>query len=184
MNVYDFDKTIYDGDSTFNFYKYVLKKQPSLLLGLPVKAFFFTLMLLKLMDKTKCKERFYKFLRHIKDIDSFVDAFWDDQQAFIKQWYKDTQKDDDVIISASPEFLLEPICKRLGIKHLMASRVDKYTGKYTGVNCYGHEKVLRYKKVFGDTQIDNFFSDSYSDDPLARLSKKSFLVLGNELKPW
>ena len=26
------------------------------------------------------------------------------------------KKDDDIIISASPEFLLKPICERLGIK--------------------------------------------------------------------
>ena len=29
MNVYDFDGTIYDGDSTFDFYKYCMKKHPA-----------------------------------------------------------------------------------------------------------------------------------------------------------
>ena len=47
---------------------------------------------------------------------------------------------DDVIISASPEILLTEICRRLGIKYLIASKVEKITGKYYGENCYGKEK--------------------------------------------
>lgn len=31
---------------------------------------------------------------------------------------------DDVIISASPEILLTEICRRLGIKYLIASKVE------------------------------------------------------------
>ena len=30
MNVYDFDKTIYDGDSSVDFYKFSLKRHPKL----------------------------------------------------------------------------------------------------------------------------------------------------------
>ena len=35
MNIYDFDGTLYDGDSTFDFILYSLKKHPSLLRFLP-----------------------------------------------------------------------------------------------------------------------------------------------------
>lgn len=31
MNVYDFDKTIYAGDSTIDFYLFCLKRQPAIL---------------------------------------------------------------------------------------------------------------------------------------------------------
>lgn len=32
--------------------------------------------------------------------------------------------------------------------------------------------------------IDEFYSDSHSDDPLARLAKQAFLVKGEKLTPW
>ena len=48
------------------------------------------------------------------------------------KWYMKQQKEDDIIISASPDFLLRPICKRLGIHSLNASNVNIYTGKIEG----------------------------------------------------
>ncbi|MFR3285343.1 MAG: haloacid dehalogenase-like hydrolase [Clostridium fessum] len=54
---------------------------------------------------------------------------------------------DDVIISASPEILLTEICKRLGIKYLIASKVEKITGKYYRENCYGKEKSSTFSKA-------------------------------------
>ena len=99
----------------------------------------------------------------------------------IKPFYKNQQQKDDVIISASPEFLLAPICKTLKINYLMASVVDEHTGKYSGINCHGKEKVRRYREMFGDTKIHEFYSDSYSDTPLAKISEKAFIVKGNRL---
>ena len=87
------------------------------------------------------------------------------------------------MISASPYFLLRPICDELGIKHLIASDVDVKTGLYTGENCHGDEKVRLFKEKYGG-EIDEFYSDSHNDDPLARLSKKAFMVKGSKLTPW
>ena len=41
MNVYDFDNTIYDGESTFDLFLFYLKKKPSLIRLMPtvVSAF-------------------------------------------------------------------------------------------------------------------------------------------------
>ena len=39
MNVYDFDGTIYDGDSTLDFWYFCLKKHPQILLYLPYHCF-------------------------------------------------------------------------------------------------------------------------------------------------
>ncbi len=43
MNVYDFDGTIYSGDSTIDFYLFCLRKQPEILCmgGKQIKGFFF-----------------------------------------------------------------------------------------------------------------------------------------------
>ena len=88
------------------------------------------------------------------------------------------------MISASPEFLLKPICNRLGIGTVIASAVDKKTGVYDGLNCHGEEKLKRYRQVFGDRGIFEFYSDSLSDAPLAEIAQSAFLVRKNRIIPW
>lgn len=184
VNVYDFDKTIFDGDSTKKFYLYLLKRQPKIALYLPKQFFYFIPFSLGRLEKTKFKEKFYSCFNIVKNIDEEVENFWRLNIKGIKQWYYDKQQDTDIIISASPEFLLMPICKKLGINHLIASKVDKHTGKYIGLNCYGKEKVIRLNKERPNTIIKEFYSDSFSDEPLAELAKKSFIVDKDNLYPW
>ncbi|MBE7037387.1 MAG: phosphoserine phosphatase [Ruminococcaceae bacterium] len=184
MNVYDFDETIYNGDSTRDFYFYTLKNKKSILKYIPKQGFYFVLFALGIITKTKFKEKFYSFFKSIKNIDDFLEEFWNEHEKNIKEWYIKNQKEDDIIISASPYFLLLPICKRLKINHLLASNVDKFTGKYDGENCWGEEKVKRLDKYTSDYSIDEFYSDSYSDSPLANLAKKAYIVKGNELYDW
>lgn len=43
MNVYDFDGTIYNGDSTIDFFLYALKRNPSVLRYLPKQVWGFVL---------------------------------------------------------------------------------------------------------------------------------------------
>ena len=145
MNVYDFDKTIYDGDSTLDFYLFALKNKPGLIKYLPVQILGFIKYLFGMCTKLEFKEKFYYFLNGIDDTDNLIEMFWNEKQSGIKEWYLKNKKDSDLIISASPTFLLEPICKRAGIKHLIASEVNKKTGVCEGENCYGEEKVIRLK---------------------------------------
>lgn len=185
MNVYDFDKTIYKDDSTVDFYFFVLRRHPSVILCWPSLIFAAVLWTLGIIDKTGFKERFYRFLRKIDDIDGDLEDFWNVHDNKIKTFYKKNQHEDDVVISASPEFLLKPICRRLGIKYLYASKVDKISGKYDGINCWGDEKPRRFYEAFGKNAVINeFYSDSLSDTPLAEIAKKSFIVQGEELVLW
>ena len=184
MNVYDFDKTIYHGDSTFRFYLFCMKRHKKILLLVPSLAgAFLRYSFSSKYSKTQFKEVMYRFLGYV-DAEKDVEDFWQENIKRIKKWYLDTQKEDDVIISASPEFLLKPICDKLGIKYLMASRVDAHTGKYTGENCHGKEKVRRFREMFGDAEIDEFYSDSYVDFPLVEISKYSMRVKGEKLVKW
>lgn len=184
MNVYDFDKTIYDGDSTADFYLFCLKRHKKIitlapsLLGSVIRFYVF-----KKGSKTDFKQVMYRFLRYC-DIDRDIENFWNINIKKIKKYYLAQQKSDDVIISASPEFLLEPAMKRLGINHLMASRVDKHTGIYSGINCHGEEKVRRFYEKFPNGKIDIFYSDSYSDTPLAEIAGKAYIVKKENLSEW
>ena len=119
------------------------------------------------------------FLKDIKNIDRTVKFFWKSHEKNIKGFHKK----GGLVISASPEFLLAPICEKLGMS-LLASRVDKNTGKYTGENCWGNEKVKRFKEIYGDTKINEFYSDSLSDLPLARMANSAFMVKNKEIIPW
>ena len=184
MNVYDFDNTIYKGDSTADFYFFSLLRHPSIIKYLPsLLCAFLKYYLFKIGTKTQFKEKMFSFLKSV-DIENDLHDFWEKHFKNIKAWYKKSKKDDDVIISASPYFLLEPVCKKLGIKHLIASRVDKKSGKYSGLNCHSDEKVRRFNEEFENAVIHNFYSDSKSDTPLARLSQSAYLVKGDKISKW
>lgn len=183
MNVYDFDGTIYDGDSTIDFFFYSLKKKPSLICYLPKQATGFLLYFFKRIDKTKLKEYFFSFLKGI-DAQTIVDSFWERNANKIYSWYFDQQNSDDIIISASPVFLLKPICSRIGITNLIASEVDFKTGVFSGKNCHGKEKVRRLNAEYNVTHIDRFYSDSISDLPLAKIAAEAFLVEKGKVKKW
>lgn len=184
MNVYDFDKTIYAGDSTLDFYFFSLKKNPMLIRFLPIQIIGFIKYMFGMYSKLQFKEKFYSFLKGIKDVDSIVELFWNANQDKIKDWYLKSKEESDVIISASPEFLLNNICRRIGIKHLIASEVNKNTGICEGENCYGEEKVLRFKKYFEKGEIKKFYSDSLSDAPISLMASERYIVNGNNILPW
>ncbi len=184
MNIYDFDKTIYDGDSTVDFIKYCSKRYKKAYITVIPTMWSFLLYMLGIYTKTQFKEHMYRFLRYIDNIDEALEDFWNGHEKNILDYYRKQQRPDDIVISASPEFLLKPVCGRLGIKRLLASRVDKHTGKYDGENCWGAEKVSRLEKAYGITRCDGFYSDSFSDTPLAEISDKAYIVRRNALTPW
>ena len=183
MNIYDFDKTIYAGDSTAAFLKYSLCRHPGLVRFLPGMGWAAFLYLTHRIEKTQMKERFYRIFTGY-DAEGLLEEFWDKNQHRIFPWYPGQQEETDIVISASPEFLLKPICRRLGIRHLIASRVDPKTGRYTGLNCWGPEKVIRLQQELGHTHCDKFYSDSYSDQPLADIADQAFLIKDGVICPW
>lgn len=184
MNVFDFDGTIYHGDSSFDFFRFCLRKYPRTIKNLPRCIFFGALYGLRIVKKLTFKQKFFALVKYIDDIDKAVEEFWDEKEKKIHKWYLNMKQPDDVIISASPEFLLEPICARLGVGKLMASRTDKHTGIFEGKNCHGEEKVVRFRALFPDAEVNEFYSDLYCDTPMARLAKRAFIVKGEKLTPW
>lgn len=178
LDVYDFDDTIYDGDSTANFYLYCLKNKPSLVRYLPIQIWYFIKYKLKLVSKENFKEKFYIFFNGINNIDEYVKKFWNKNENKLRYELIKKTENQKYIISASPEFLLQEICSRkLKNFKLIASKVNKNTGKLESKNCYGEEKVQRLKQeIKEDFKIENFFSDSMSDGFLAELSENSYLV--------
>lgn len=183
MNVYDFDGTIYDGDCSVDFFLYALKSKPLLLRYLPRQIKGFILYRLKKINKTELKEFFFSFLNGV-DAENLIQEFWNQNYQKIYSWYILQQRADDIIISASPDFLLRPICQRLKIKYFIASKVDSASGKFDGKNCKGKEKVQRLKEEYNITHIDKFYTDSESDLPLAEIADKSFIIKNGIVTEW
>ena len=184
--VYDFDGTIYDGDSSADFYKFAIKRYPLILLSLPVHIFSFVMIKFGLADDTKMKEIFFSFLKYVKDVDLLISDFWKMNESKIKSFYYKQDKDHsrDIIISASPEFLVEHILSVKGIivVKVMGSKIDKITGKFSSKNCYGKEKVIRLHDYEKDCVIEEFYTDNLrADKPLADLAEKVFHVIKDEI---
>jgi len=183
INVYDFDNTIYRGDSSYDFYMHCRRKYPrvrrDVLGAVPLMIDF----AIHRRDKTRSKQRFYHYLSFVPDMEREVAEFWSTREANLKQWYLEQKRKDDLIISASPVFLLKPVCDRLGVT-LIASKVDPKTGLYDGRNCHDEEKVRRLRAERPEVEIDQFYSDSLSDAPLARIAKEAFFVKDDEITPF
>ena len=184
MNVFDFDGTIYHGDSSKDFFFYCLKHYPKTRGKIFPVMGYGLLFGLRIVKKKIFKQKLFSIVTKIPDIDKAVLDFWAENKKNIKKWYMEMKQPTDIIISASPEFLLEPICAELGVECLMATRVDKTTGLFDGENCHGKEKVTRLYTRYPEAEIDEFYSDMFCDTPLALISKKAFIVKGEKLKPW
>lgn len=183
-NVYDFDRTIYQGDSTLDFYFFCLKIHPKIIIEIPIALLYLSLYILRIKTKTEYKEKCFRFLRHLNSIDELLEEFWVKNNHKISDFYRGNCSKNDVIVSASPEFLLEPICKQLKIRHLIGSKVDKHSGIYEGENCKGKEKLSRYIKELPESVIKVFYSDSLTDQPLASMAVESYIVRKNKVISW
>ena len=183
MNVYDFDNTILRGDSSVRFFFYCLRHFPRMWADIPGQALNGAQFLLRLKPKQAFKQRMFAYLTRIGDVDAAVDAFWKANLSRIKAWYPPLHREDDVVISASPEFLLRPAAERLGVS-LIATPMDPYSGRILGRNCHDEEKLRRFRAEYPDSDIDCFYSDSLSDAPLASIAAHAILVKGDRLLPW
>lgn len=179
INAYDFDGTIYDGDSSFDFYLYSLKRNKLVLLQLPIQLGAAILYLLKIYDKTKFKEKIFSFVKRI-DTDVYVKDFWIKNKSKIKEWYLKQKDTSDVIVSASPEFLLKPLEKEMNFK-VIGTIVNKKTGKFESLNCHDFEKIKRYEEQY-NKKIKRFYSDSIkADRPMLEYAEEAYLVEKNEI---
>lgn len=184
MNVYDFDGTIYRGDSSVDLYVWLVKRHPKMLLKMPKILLGVISYLLKLKSKTAMKETIYSAFSYVNNMQEEVKLFWKSHYRNIYPYYSALKKEEDVIISASPYFSIKEACTLLGIKHYYASLVDINNGKYNGLNCHGKEKTKVFNKYYPHQDIDQFYSDSLSDTPLALMAKEAYLVKRGHLSKW
>ena len=181
INSYDFDGTIYDGDSSVDFYIYSIRKNKKVLLQVPIQLWGTILYLLRIIDKTKFKEYIFSYLKRIDNVDKYIEEFWQEKYKKIKKWYFKQKKKTDVIISASPEFLLKPLEKKLNVS-IIATKVDKKTGAFLSKNCHDYEKINRYEEKY-KKKIKAFYSDSIrADRAMLEYAEEAYLVTKDKVE--
>lgn len=175
MNVYDFDGTIFPKDCSIGFCIWCMNRHPKLWFTFGPKV------IRNLIRRKRGKipeylmqRELFRYLTLIDDFDKQIERYWDKNEKKIAAWYLAQKKDDDLIISASPTCIIEPIAKRLGVNY-MATEYDREFGVFLNNMMYAKEKA-RYILDHGFPMIENFYSDSLADTPLALCAEKAHLV--------
>lgn len=177
MNIYDFDNTIYKGDTGVDILLYSLKKMPFKVIKSAFKA-----LRVKLKGEIydRVKEQLFSFLFSIDNLDDYIEKYVNLHMKNIKQWYLEQQKETDIVISASYELWIKVFCEKLGIKNVIATKTNN-KGYLIGKNCKNKEKINRLKKEFPNIKVDEAYSDSAVDIPMLEFATKGYVVKGNEL---
>ncbi|WP_028519296.1 haloacid dehalogenase-like hydrolase [Ruminococcus flavefaciens] len=179
MKVFDFDNTLYHGESAVDLALYMIKNNKKVILHLP--KIFINLIKYKLclVNKRKMVDAINDFLQNVlsgKDelMDS-IEGFWDKNRFKLDRKMLNRIQNDDIIITAGPDFLINGIRNLINTDHIISSRIDTNKMKVKYLN-FGSNKVNGYMSLYGDKRIDCFYTDSYNDKALMDISDKVFIV--------
>ena len=184
MNVFDFDNTIYDGESFVDLFIMVLGKDLSLLRYVPTMVSGVVQYKTGTLRLETALERYSKpfedYIATLSDLDALVDEFWDKHMHKIKPFYEDVRSNDDLVISASPQIVIDEVCRRLGIKRCIGTQINRETGKLGRV-CFRENKIAAFREAYPDARIDTLYTDSMHDKPLMDISDSVYFVKGNKI---
>lgn len=175
MNAYDFDETIFYPDCSVLFARWCAARHPKL-------WFTYLPKVISALIKYKSgkipryvfEKTLFSFLNQVDDFDEQIEAFWDKNEHRVSEWYLKQKRPDDLIISASPACIIGPIAKRLGV-NFVATEYDREYDVFVDNLMYAKEKA-KYIIDQGFPMIENFYSDSLADTPLALLAEHAHLV--------
>lgn len=176
MNIYDFDGTIYHPDASIDFAFWCMNRHPTMYITFFPKALAGLIRYKRgKLPRYLMMRRFFSFLTKIDDFDIQIERFWDRNERKISAWYLAQKRPDDLIISSAPTCILAPIARRLGVR-LVATEYDREYGVFLN-NLMAAKEKARYIIDQGFPVIDNFYSDSLADTPLAMCAEKAHLVV-------
>ena len=186
MNAYDFDNTIYDGESIYDFFIFCLKKDIWLIKFLPLvslRMIEYKLNLLKIEKIYEtCELIINSFFKYSKfNYNELIKEFWIINHKKLKKQFIEMLKEDDLIITGCPNFLIDYIKDELKVKNIISTDFDLKTKKVKFV-CFGKNKVIAYNKEYKNKKINKFYTDSLSDIPFMKLAKEVYLVNKTDIK--
>lgn len=195
LAIFDVDYTLTKKETLIEFYKFMLKKNPKLLLHIPKVLTSGIFYMLRIIPLKKVKEYFISFIDGIKEeeMKELVKEFYEERLS--KILYADaintmrklkSEGCKIYLISASAEFYLNELYKIKEVDKVIGTRFLCESGIHKsiiqGENCKGEEKVKRLMEELKKDNIDvdfknsYMFSDSLSDLPLFNLVGNPYLI--------
>lgn len=180
---FDFDGTISRSDSLWLFVDFVVGRK-RLILGVARHLHILLGYLLGVVSNTQAKQALSaKFFAGISELD-FVKSCLDflptlesiclDSALARIAWHKD-KGDIVVVVSASFEEYLAPLCRKLGVA-LIATKLEVQngvlSGRFASKNCYGEQKVARIKREYDLSKYGEIYvyGDSKGDKQMLALA--------------
>ncbi len=193
LALFDIDYTLTSQETLLYFFRYLLRKKPSLYLHIPKALTSGVLYKMGINKEKRTKELFLSFMVNmpLKTVDELTHDFISLElpkilyQDGIKKINELKEKGYTIVLtSASPEFYVLKLKDVFNADYVMGTMFEEkdelFTGKMFGENNKGEEKVVRLLKAFEGISIDfensYMFSDSMSDDPLLKLVGHPYLI--------
>ena len=184
IKVFDFDNTIYQGESTIDFFLYIISKKKNYIKYLPLTIYTYILYKTKRLPLDYVKKIANKYTHEIvnnkNEIKELVQEFWINNSNKLKPKFLNMIDEEDIIITASPNILIDGIKDKLKTKNIICSQINLETGNLDFL-CLKENKSIAFQKYYKDKEIDELYTDSMNDTPLINISKKSYLVKGDEI---
>ena len=175
MNVYDFDGTIFPMNCTVSFGRWCMRRHPKLFATYGPKVLWSFIQYKRgRIPNYRMQRELFAYLTMVDDFDEQIERYWDVHEKRIAPWYLAQKRPDDLIITSSPSCIIGPIARRLGVNY-RATEYDREYGVFLDNLMYAKEKA-RYILDLDFPQIDNFYSDSLVDTPLALCAEHAHLV--------
>ncbi|MFT4739232.1 MAG: phosphatidylglycerophosphatase C [Sediminicola sp.] len=187
--LFDFDGTISSRDSMFHFLQYYAGK-PLFYIKMVIFSPFLILLKLNLLSAKHTKELLFAFFFKgvpVKEFNKRCENYTADQlheiikPSALKKLKEHLESGDKVyIVSASLENWLIPWVDQFSQLGLIATSLvamnDNYSGKISGENCKGLEKVNRLKLLenVGEYREIIAYGDSIGDKEMLEMSNRAF----------
>lgn len=187
--VFDFDGTITQKDTLLEFIK-SSKGKWQCYFGFLLFSPLLVAMKLNLYPNWKAKQQLYSFYYKGISIEKF--NYWGNKFSVeidkivrpkALEAFKLHKKNGDkiVIVSASIENWIKHWATKEGVDVVLATQIEiskneLLTGKFFSKNCYGHEKVARFLKMFPNRNNYKLivYGDSPGDKELMEIADKSY----------
>jgi len=195
LAIFDVDFTLTKRETLIEFYKFMLIKNPKLIIHMPRILFTAILYVCKVIPLKRTKECFVSFIDGIKEEDMKLSVKDFYEERLSKILYKDAINTIKklkangckiYLISASAEFYLNELYNIKEVDKVIGTRFLRVEGihraRIHGENCKGEEKVTRLMEeikkdnIEVDFQNSYMFSDSLSDLPLFNLVGNPYLI--------
>lgn len=183
VDIYDFDKTVVPFDSALKYWGFCMLHCPWILILFPLQFIWGVLMLTRIISVETCKRWCFCFIKLI-DNEKTVKRYWDKYEKAVFEWFKpENRPRTTVLISASPDFLIEEIANRLKVDYCICTKHNRKNGVMEGSVCRKEEKIRRFRAELPDAVVADVYSDNVrSDKYIFSLGERCFLAQNGRLK--